>query len=193
MTPHRVGVLGATGMVGQRLVERLPRHPWFEVRALCAAERSAGRRYADAVRWTVSSDPPREIADLVLRPCRSVDLSDCDLVVSGLDASVALEVEKDCARAGLAVVSNSSAHRMDSDVPLLVPEVNADHLALVSLQQKRTGGGFIITNPNCSVTGLALALAPLHRAYGVRRVVVSTLQALSGAGLLGPKALDLVD
>ncbi len=193
MTPHKVGILGATGMVGQRLVERLNRHPWFRIQALCASERSTGKRYRDAVRWAISPDPPQEISDRILRPCATEDLADCDLVVSGLDAAVALEVETECAQAGLAVVSNSSAHRKDADVPLLVPEVNADHLCLVALQQERTGGGFIVTNPNCSVTGLALALAPLHRACGVRKVVVATLQAMSGAGLDGPSGLDLVD
>jgi len=193
MTPYKVGILGATGMVGQRLVERLVRHPWFEISALCASERSTGRRYADAARWSLSSDPPPSAAALVLRACRPQELMDCDLVVSGLDAAIALEVERDCAQAGFAVVSNSSAHRKDADVPLLVPEVNAAHLDLIALQKRSTGGGFIVTNPNCSVTGLALALAPLHRAYGVRRTIVATLQALSGAGLEGPRGIDLVD
>ena len=193
MTPYKVGILGATGMVGQRMVERLHHHPWFELTSLCASERSAGKRYGDAVRWTLSSDPPDEVCDRIVRECRPEDLDDCDLLLSGLDASVAWEVETECARVGLAVVSNSSAHRPSADVPLLVPEVNADHLVLLELQKRRTGGGFIVTNPNCSVTGLVLSLAPLHRRFGVRRVVVSTLQAVSGAGLEGPRALDLVD
>ncbi len=193
MIPYKVGILGATGMVGQRLVERLHGHPWFELTALCASGRSAGRRYGDVVRWALSSDPPEGIADRIVRECRIDELGDCDLVLSGLDASVARDLESECARAGLAVVSNSSAHRAVADVPLLVPEVNADHLAVLPHQRRRTGGGFVVTNPNCSVTGLVMALAPLHRAFGVRRLVVSTLQAVSGAGLDGPRGLDLVD
>lgn len=193
MTPYKVGILGATGMVGQHLAQRIHRHPWFELTALCASERSFGKRYGDVVRWTLSPDPPDEVADGRVRSCRPEELQDCDLVLSGLDAAVARDLEADCARAGLAVVSNSSAHRHGADVPLLVPEVNADHLGLVRVQQRRTGGGFIVTNPNCSVTGLVLVLAALHRAFGVRRLVVATLQALSGAGLEGPRGLDLLD
>jgi len=189
----RVGILGATGMVGQRLVERVAGHPWLRLVALAASERSAGKPYGEAVRWSLSEDPPPESLALRLRPCRAEDLADCELILSGLDASVARDVEAECARAGQAVVSNSSAHRMTADVPLLVPEVNAGHLDALRAQTARTGGGFVVTNPNCSVTGLALALAPLHRAFGVRRVFVATLQALSGAGLEGPRGLDLVD
>ncbi len=193
MIPYRVAILGATGMVGQRLVQRLTGHPWFEIAALCASERSVGRRYRDAVRWVISADPPADCLDREVRACAPEVLADCDFALSGLDTAVALTVEPGCARAGMAVVSNSSAHRRAPDVPLLVPEVNAAHLSLLAAQRRRTGGGFIVTNPNCSVTGLAIALAPLHRAFEVRRLVVSTLQAVSGAGLDGPRGLDLVD
>lgn len=193
MTPYKVGILGATGMVGQRLVQRVSGHPWFEIEALTASDRSAGRPYGEATRWSLSADPPPAVAAQTVLPSRVDVLGGCDLVLSGLDADVAREIEVECARAGLAVVSNSGAHRQGSDVPLLVPEVNAAHLALLDLQHGRIGPGFIVTNPNCSVTGLALALAPLHRAFGVRRAVVATLQAVSGAGLDGPRALAIVD
>ncbi len=193
MGPFRVGILGATGLVGQRLVQRIAAHPWFELTALAASDRSAGRRYGEAVRWRISSDPPAEATALAVRPCRAADLADCDLVLSGLDAGAAREVEPGFVDAGLAVVSNSSAFRLADDVPIVVPEVNASHLALVDVQRRRRRPGFLVTNPNCSVTGLVLALAPLHRAFGVRRVVVSTMQALSGAGMEGPRALEMLD
>lgn len=190
---YRVGVLGATGIVGQRLVQRLARHPWFEVAALAASDRSAGKPYGEVVRWSLSADPPPEIVARTVRSCRVEELLDCDLVVSGLGATIAREIESECVRSGLVVVSNSSAHRQAPDVPLLVPEVNADHLSLLPGQRRRTGGGYIVTNPNCSVTGLVLAIAPLHRAFRVRRLVVVTLQAVSGAGLEGPRSLEMLD
>jgi len=190
----RVGILGATGLVGQRLVERLAGHPWFAIEVLAASDRSAGRPYAKAARWVLGDDPPAEVRGTVVRLCTPEDLSGCDLVLSGLEAGIAADLEPALARAGLPVISNSSAHRTDPEVPVLVPEVNAAHLALVESQRARLGGpGFIVTNPNCSTTGLALALAPLHRAFGIRRCVVATLQALSGAGLEGPRGLDTVD
>jgi aspartate-semialdehyde dehydrogenase len=190
---YAVGILGATGLVGQRLLERLSRHPWFEPRVLGASERSVGRPYGEAARWMLGAGPPPEVAALTVRPCEAEAFAECDLVLSGLDARVAREIEAAFARAGHAVVSNSSAFRMEEDVPLLVPEVNAAHLDLLDGQRARTGGGFVVTNPNCSVTGLALVLAPLHRAFGVRRVFVATLQALSGAGLEGPRGLEALD
>lgn len=193
VNPYNVGILGATGMVGQRLVQRLAGHPWFRLVAVCGSERSEGKAYAEAARWSVSADPPAGVRGMTVRGCRAENLSDCDLVLSGLDATAGRQYEAACADAGLAVVSNSSAHRQGPDVPLLIPEINADHLSLISAQQRRTGGGFIVTNPNCSVTGLALALAPLHAAFGVERVVVSTMQAVSGAGLEGPRALEMID
>jgi aspartate-semialdehyde dehydrogenase len=193
MNPYNVGILGATGMVGQRLVQRVAHHPWFHLVALCASDRSVGKPYAEAVRWRLSEDPPARASSMAVRPSRVDELGECDLVLSGLDADVARGLEVECAEAGLAVVSNSSAHRQGPDVPLVVPEVNADHLRLLDAQRRRSGSGFIVTNPNCSVTGLVLALAPLHSAFGVRRAVVATLQAVSGAGLEGPRALDLLD
>lgn len=189
----RVGILGATGLVGQRLVDRLASHPWFELVALAASDRSAGAAYAEACRWSLPAPLPAAWASLPVRSSRPGELRDCDLLFSALDPSAAREIEPAFVAAGFAVVSNSSAHRMEPDVPLVIPEVNADHMALVEAQRRRTGGGFVVTNPNCSVTGLALALAPLHAAFGVRRVVVATLQALSGAGLDGPRGLEVVD
>jgi aspartate-semialdehyde dehydrogenase len=189
----RVGILGATGLVGQRLVERLVDHPWLELHALAASERSAGRRYRDAARWSISPDPPLPYADWIVRRCDLRDLADCDLLLSGLDTAAAREIEHAMVAGGKAVVSNSSVHRMDADVPLLVPEVNASHLGVLDAQVRRTGGGYVVTNPNCTVTGLAIALAPLERAFGVRRVVVTTMQAVSGAGLEGPRALETIE
>jgi len=193
MQPYNVGILGATGLVGQRLVSRLHEHPWFRVHALGASERSIGQRYGDAVRWKLSDPPPPPVLALEVVACRPEAMPGCDLVLSALDSTTATDVEPRFARAGVAVISNSSAFRMDPDVPLLVPEVNASHLALLTRQRERFGGGFLVTNPNCSVTGLALAVAPLERAFGVLRLVVVTLQAISGAGAEGPRAIDLLD
>jgi aspartate-semialdehyde dehydrogenase len=191
--PFRVGILGATGLVGQRLVERLASHPWFDIGVLGASDRSARRTYREAVRWRLSEDPPAEAGSLTVRPCVPEEFEGCGLVFSGLDAGAAREIEPRFVEAGFAVVSNSSAFRMEPDVPIVVPEVNASHLAVLDAQRKRGEGGFIVTNPNCSVTGLVLALAPLHQAFGVRSVVVATYQALSGAGLEGPRGLEIVD
>lgn len=188
----RVGIAGATGLVGQRLVERLTRHPWFELTAVAASDRSVGRSYREAANWRLPGDLPETIAGLEVTPCRPEAFASTDLVLSALDAPVAREVEPALVAAGCAVVSNSSAFRMRPDVPLLVPEVNAAHAELVS-PARRKEKGFLVTNPNCSVTGLVLALAPLHRAFGVRRLFVATLQALSGAGADGPRGLDVVD
>jgi len=192
MERFSVGILGATGLVGQRLVELLDRHPWFEATTLAASARSAGRSYAEATRWRLSGDPPSSCAGRIVRECAVEQFDDCHLVLSGLEANVARELEPKFAEAGLAVVSNSSFFRQEPDVPLLVPELNADHLALLEVQQ-RSREGYIVTNPNCSTTGLALVAAPLDRAFGIRRLVVATLQAISGAGMDGPRALDLVD
>jgi len=186
-----VGILGATGAVGQRFVQLLAGHPWFEVVELAASDRSAGRPYAEACSWRLPDAPPPEVARLVVSstagPFRS------KLLFSGLDSSVAGEVEAALAARGHAVVSNSRNHRMGADVPLLVPEINPDHLAALDVQRRRTGGGYVVTNPNCSTVGLAMALAPLHRAVGVREAAVVTLQALSGAGYPGVASLDATD
>ena len=184
-----VAVLGATGSVGQRFVALLAGHPWFELAAVAASERSAGKRYGEAVHWLQAAPPPPGIAGMILGRC--VPPPACPLVFSALDAAVAGPIEEDCARAGCLVVSNARNHRMDPAVPLLIPEVNPDHLDLVRGQS--FAGGAIITNPNCSTIGLVLSLAPLARAFGLEAVQVVTLQAVSGAGLPGVSSMEMVD
>ena len=187
----RAGVLGATGMVGQRLVHLLANHPWFELTEVAASERSSGKTYAEAVHWHLETPVPAAARALVVK---GLDPSlDCDFVFSALDSSVAGPAEEDFARAGYPVVSNSRNHRMDSDVPLLIPEVNAAHLDAISLQQKNRGydTGFIVTNPNCSTAGLVLVLKPLADAFGLEKIFVVTLQAISGAGYPGVASMDI--
>ncbi len=186
-----VGVLGATGAVGQRFVQLLADHPWFQVAEVAASDRSAGRRYSEACTWRLPGHPPPAVAELTVTNCDGPFRS--RLLFSGLDSSVAGEVETALAAHGHAVVSNARNHRMDPDVPLLVPEINPDHLEALASQQRRTAGGYVVTNPNCSVVGLAMALAPLHQAFGVASVAVVTLQALSGAGYPGVASLDIAD
>src|SRR5262245_8766817 len=186
-----VGVLGATGAVGQRFVQLLAGHPWFEVMDVAASDRSAGKPYRDACSWRLAGEPPPAVAGLTVKTTDGP--VQAKLLFSGLDSAVAGEVEAALSKRGHAVVSNSRNHRMDDDVPLLIPEINADHLAAVELQRKKSGGGYIVTNPNCSVIGLAMALAPLQKAIGVESVAVVTLQALSGAGYPGVASLDVVD
>ena len=184
-----VSILGATGMVGQKFIELLSSHPWFEIVALAASDRSVGKRYADAMKWSMPTALPPKIAEMRVVPCLP-DLP-CKVVFSGLDSSVAGEIEKDFATAGYKVISNSSNHRMDPDVPLLIPEINGDHLKLASHQS--FGHGAIITNPNCSVIGVCMALKPLLDKWGVEAVNVVTLQALSGAGYPGIPSMDILD
>lgn len=187
----RAGVLGATGIVGQRLVNLLAEHPWFELTEVAASERSLGRTYSEAVRWHLETPIPEPARRLVVK---GVEPSlDCDFVFSALDSSVAGPVEEDFARTGYPVVSNSRNHRMDPDVPLLIPEVNAAHLAAIPVQQKNRGydAGFIVTNPNCSTAGLVLVLKPLADAFGLERIFVVTLQAISGAGYPGVASMDI--
>jgi len=187
----RAGVLGATGIVGQRLVKLLSEHPWFDLTEVAASERSSGRTYAEAVRWHLETPIPAVARDLVVKGVEPV--LNCDFVFSALDSSVAGPVEEDFARAGYPVVSNSRNHRMDADVPLLIPEVNASHLDAISVQQKNRGydTGFIVTNPNCSTAGLVLVLKPLADAFGLERIFVVTLQAISGAGYPGVASMDI--
>src|SRR5690348_4746517 len=190
-TKWRAGVLGATGIVGQRLVKLLAEHPWFELTEVAASERSSGKTYAEAVRWHLEGPIPQAAAGLVVKGLEPS--LDCDFVFSALDSSVAGASEEDFARAGYPVVSNSSNHRMDPDVPLLIPEVNAGHLDAIPVQQKNRGydTGFIVTNPNCSTAGLVLVLKPLADAFGLERIFVVTLQAISGAGYPGVPAMDI--
>ena len=185
----KVGILGATGAVGQKFVRLLQDHPWFELTVLAASERSAGKPYREAAHWIESIPLPESAGQMEVRLCRPG--LDCDLVFSGLDSSVAGPIEKAFAKAGYPVVSNAKNHRMDDDVPLLIPEVNPDHIALISRQESGSGG-FIVTNPNCATVGLTMALKPLQEAFGIEAVHVTTMQALSGAGYPGVASLDAV-
>jgi aspartate-semialdehyde dehydrogenase len=187
----RAGVLGATGLVGQRIVKLLCNHPWFELTEVAASERSSGKRYFEAARWHVDGPIPENARDLIVKGLEPT--LECDFVFSALDSSVAGGAEEDFARAGYPVVSNSKNHRMDAYVPLLIPEVNAAHLEAISLQQKKCGydRGFIVTNPNCSTAGLVLVLKPLADAFGLEKVFVVTLQAVSGAGYPGVATMDI--
>jgi aspartate-semialdehyde dehydrogenase len=189
---YRVGVLGATGLVGRQIVSRVAGHPWFELVAVAASQRSAGRRFGEVVPRGLAAVAP-DVGTLVVRSCEPDAFDDCDVVFSALDASTAAPLERALADDGLVVVSNSSAHRQGRDIPILVPEINAAHVELVAVQQLRGGAGYIVTNPNCSAAGLIVALAPLHRELGIRRLVVTTLQAISGAGADGPRAVEMID
>jgi aspartate-semialdehyde dehydrogenase len=187
----RAGVLGATGIVGQRLVKLLADHPWFELTEVAASERSTGKSYAEAVCWHLDGPIPEIARDLVVKGLPPN--LECDFVFSALDSSVAGTAEEDFARAGYPVVSNSKNHRMDPDVPLLIPEVNAAHLDAIPMQQKNRGygTGFIVTNPNCSTAGLVLVLKPLADVFGLEKIFVVTLQAVSGAGYPGVASMDI--
>ena len=186
-----VSVLGATGTVGQKFVRLLAEHPWFEIAAVAASSASAGRPYGEVVRWREPTPLPARIAGLTIAEC--VPPLAGPVAFSALDAEVAGPIEQAFARAGVHVVSNARNHRMDADVPLLIPEANADHLALLDRQRAARGWpGAILTNPNCSTAALALVLAPLHRAFGVEKLVVSTMQATSGAGYPGVPSLDIL-
>ena len=186
-------VLGATGLVGQRLLALLDGHPWFAVAGVAASERSPGARYGEVVRWRVETPPPAETLDLRLQPPDPVKLPPARIVFSALPADEAREIEPRFAAAGALVFSNASAYRMSDDIPLIVPEINGAHLAALPNQRMRHGwSGAIVTNPNCSTIGLTLALEPLRR-FGLRRALVTTLQAASGAGYPGVASLDLLD
>jgi len=192
MAKLKVGILGATGMVGQRFIQLLQKHQWFTITELAASERSAGKSYKEAMegRWKLNDKIPKSVAGIEVKECKPN--LDCKIVFSALDSSVAGPIEEDFARNGYAVLSNSKNHRMDDDVPLLIPEVNADHLSMIEKQKKRFGEGFIVTNPNCSTIGFVLALKPLQDAFGLKKVFVTTMQALSGAGVAG-FSLDIDD
>lgn len=186
-----VAILGATGTVGQRFIALLSDHPWFRIVALTASERSAGQKYGEVVRWVQETPLPPEVANLELHPTEPSAAKGCRIAFSALDSSAAGPAEVAFAEAGMVVISNASSHRMDPDVPLIVPEVNADHLAL--LRSQSYGDGGILTNPNCSTIGLVLALKPLVDAYGVERVHCVTMQAVSGAGFSGIPSVMVLD
>ena len=192
---RKVAILGATGTVGQRFIELLKDHPWFDVSVLAASERSMGKRYRDACKWRLESEMPKEIGEMTvvetsLKAIKAAE--DVDLTFSALPSSVARPVEEEIAKE-YPVISKASAHRLDEDVPLLIPEVNPEQLGLIEVQRKRRGWrGFISTDPNCSTIQLAITLKPLME-FGLKRVIVSTMQALSGAGYPGVPSLDIID
>jgi len=187
-----VAVLGATGSVGQRFVQLLEHHPWFRLHEVIASSRSAGKRYGDAADWRLGTILPDGAAELEVKPL-GVHL-ESRLLFSGLDSSVAGEAEENYANHGCVVVTNSKNHRMDADVPLLLPEINAGHIAAIEHQRKRRGGrGCIVTNSNCSTMGLALAIAPIEQQWGIEQLHVTTMQAVSGAGYNGVTSLAILD
>ena len=186
-----VGILGATGVVGQRFIQMLENHPWFEVTWLAASDRSEGKAYGEAARWRLKTTLPARVAAMRVSPATPEGAP--KVIFAALDASIAAELEPRFADAGCAVVSNSSALRMQKDVPLVIPEVNPDHIKLLETQSwRRKSGGYVVTNPNCSAIGLVLALAPLERAFGLETVMVTTMQAISGAGYPGVASLDIL-
>jgi len=189
----KVGILGATGMVGQRFVELLANHPWFQVTELAASERSAGKTYGDVMegRWKLSADIPEYARSMPVKEC--VPTLDCQVAFSALDADVAGPIELGFAQKGYVVSSNSKNHRMEPDVPLLIPEVNADHLRVIPVQKENRGGkGFIVTNPNCTTITMVIVLKPLMQ-FGLSKVMMTSMQALSGAGYPGVPSLDILD
>jgi aspartate-semialdehyde dehydrogenase len=193
MKKYRVGILGATGTVGQRFVQLLENHPQFEVTALAASDRSAGKPFSQACAWKLAGAMPDYVKEIIVSPIEPP--LDCELVFSSLPSGVARETEEAFARAGFPVISNSSSYRMDEDVPLLIPEINSQHLGLIEIQQRKRGfgKGFIITNPNCAVVSFAPPLAALDRKFGVESVFITTLQAISGAGYPGVSSFDIID
>src|SRR6266849_9977501 len=186
-----IGILGATGVVGQRFIQMLEHHPWFEVAWLAASDRSEGKTYGEAARWRLKTPIPAAVSAMKVSPATPEGAP--RIIFAALDASIAAEMEPRFAEAGCAVVSNSSALRMQSDVPLVIPEVNSDHLKLLECQSwRRKSGGFVVTNPNCSAIGLVMALAPLEQQFGIETVMAVTMQAVSGAGYPGVASLDIL-
>ena len=186
-----VGILGATGIVGQRFIQLLEHHPWFEVAWLAASDRSEGREYAEAARWRLKTAIPARVAKM--RVSAATPDGAPKVIFAALDASIAQELEPRFADAGCAVITNSSALRMVKDVPLVIPEVNPDHIKLIECQSwRRKSGGFVVTNSNCSAMGLVLALAPLHKRFELETVMAVTMQAVSGAGYPGVASLDIL-
>jgi len=187
-----VGILGATGTVGQRFIQLLHQHPWFEITWLAASDRSAGKLYPEAAKWNLATPIPANIAGMKVSAA-APDSGTPRLVFAALDATAAQQIEPAFAEAGHAVVSNSSAFRMAEDVPLIIPEVNGDHVSLIKTQKwYKKNGGFMVTNPNCSAIGLVLVLAPLHRRFGIDKIFVATMQAISGAGYPGVPSMDIL-
>ncbi len=186
-----IGILGATGVVGQRFIQALEHHPWFEVAWLAASDRSEGKTYAEATRWKLKTPVPEAVAKMKVAPAGPEGAP--KIIFAALDSSIAAELEPRFAQAGCAVVSNSSALRMHPQVPLVIPEVNASHVSMIDSQNwRKQSRGFVVTNPNCSAIGLVLALAPLQQAFGLETVMAVTMQAVSGAGYPGVPSLDIL-
>lgn len=187
----KTGILGCTGTVGQKLISLLENHPVFEITEIAASKQSAGKPYKDVVNWKEQMPIPGKIKNLIVKKCKPG--LDAEILFSGLDSSVAGEIEESFAKAGYIVVSNSKNHRMQDDVPLVIPEVNQEHFLLIDNQKKRwNSGGFIVTNPNCSVVALAVSLHPVYKNFGLTDVIVTTMQAISGAGYPGVPSLDIL-
>jgi aspartate-semialdehyde dehydrogenase len=188
---YPIGILGATGMVGQRFIQLLENHPWFEVAWLAASDRSSGRKYGDAARWRLDTSLPDRIARMTVSPAEPAGAP--RIIFAALDADIAREMEPKFAAAGCAVVSNSSAFRMHPNVPLVIPEVNPEHLHLIEEQSwRKESGGYMVTNPNCSAIGLVMALKPLEERFGLEQIFVATMQAVSGAGYPGVASMDIL-
>jgi aspartate-semialdehyde dehydrogenase len=186
-----IGILGATGVVGQRFIQMLEHHPWFEVAWLAASDRSEGKAYAEAARWRLKTPIPPAVAKMQVSPATPAGAP--RVIFAALDSAIAAELEPRFADAGCAVVSNSSALRMKEDVPLVIPEVNSGHIKLIDIQGwRRKSGGYVVTNPNCSAIGLVLALAPIEQHFGLDTVMAVTMQAVSGAGYPGVASLDIL-
>ena len=194
MKKHKVAVLGATGAVGQRFLDLLADHPYFEVVALCGSDRSAGKKYRESALWLLGSDIPPKYLDMEVLPADPLKIpQEVEIIFSAIPSEAARDIEGSFASAGYKVFSNTRTYRMEKDVPLIVPEVNASHIALIENQKRRGWKGFIVTNPNCIVVPLVIALKPLDDAFGVKDVIVSTMQAVSGAGYPGVASLDIID
>jgi aspartate-semialdehyde dehydrogenase len=188
---HSIGILGATGMVGQRFIQLLENHPWFEITWLAASDRSSGKPYGEAAKWRLDSPLPDRIERMTVSPADPEGAP--KIIFAALDAAIAREMEPRFANTGCAVVSNSSAFRMAPNVPLVIPEVNAEHLHLIEAQSsRRTSGGYMVTNPNCSAIGLVLALKPIEARFGITQILVTTMQAVSGAGYPGVPSMDIL-
>src|SRR6202046_2112582 len=186
-----IGILGAAGVVGQRFIQMLEHHPWFEVAWLAASDRSEGKAYAEAARWRLKTPIPSAVAAMTVSPATREGAP--KIIFAALDSAIAAELEPRFADAGCAVVSNSSALRMQEDVPLVIPEVNGSHIKLIDIQSwRKKSGGYVVTNPNCSAIGLVLALAPLQQKFGLETVMAVTMQAVSGAGYPGVASLDIL-
>jgi aspartate-semialdehyde dehydrogenase len=188
---YSIGILGATGMVGQRFIQLLEDHPWFEITWLAASDRSSGKKYGEAAKWRLEFPLPGHIANMTVSPADPAGAP--KIIFAALDSDIAKELEPKFAAAGCAVVSNSSAFRMHPNVPLVIPEVNAEHLHLIEEQPwRKQSGGYMVTNPNCSAIGLVVALKPLEERFGIEQIFVSTMQAISGAGYPGVPSMDIL-